>query len=88
MLTTLRACGGVRGCGGQGGSVRSELGTLHEHSVDDGSGSFVGGSPMGGAAAGSPSRMPRKRIGGKIKLSYTPALATPVARPFTEEDEG
>jgi hypothetical protein len=31
--------------------------------------------------------MPRKRIGGKIKVAYAAARAVPTAKPFTDADE-
>ena len=41
----------------------------------------------GGSSVGSVSRMPKKRIGGKIKLEYTPAIATPSGKAFVEVED-
>ena len=45
------------------------------------------GSVVDSASVTSQSRMPKKRIGGKIKLQYAPAAVRPTGKPLYEEDE-
>jgi hypothetical protein len=53
------------------------------------SGSVGGGNDTrrSGSTAAAAGRMPKKRIGGKLKVAYAPPIASPVAKPFTDDDE-
>lgn len=46
-----------------------------------------GSVASGGSGAPGPDRMPRKKIGGKIKLAYEAPRSSPAAKPFTDADE-